>query len=107
MKPTVLAIAGFLAMSLPATAVVFNLDCALGTTQCTALPEVVGTVTVTDIPGGVAVNVAMNYGSTYKDLYFNMVGPAVLTLPALYAADGFRLVPYGGVLRRRDVDGPF
>ena len=96
MKPNVLAMAGFLAMSLPATTVVFNLDCALGTTQCTALPEVVGTVTVTDIPGGVAVNVAMNYGTTCKDFYCNIVGRAVLMLPALYAADGFQLAPYGG-----------
>lgn len=96
MKPTLLAIASCLAMSMPATAVVFNLDCALGTDVCTALPEVVGTVTVTDTTGGVAVNVVTNYGPTYKDLYFNLVAPATLTLPALYVSDGFQLVPFGG-----------
>lgn len=96
MKKTLLAIAGCIGISLPVSAVVFNLDCALGTDVCTALPEVVGTVTVTDTAGGVAVNVVTNYSPKYKDLYLNLVGPAVLTLPALYSSDGFQLVPFGG-----------
>jgi hypothetical protein len=85
-------------VSLPASAVTFNLNCVLSGTACTAFPESFGTVTVTDVAGGVSVVVDTPDSVKFIDLLFNLnVNTATFDSPAVYSENGLSLPPYQGL----------
>jgi len=85
-------------VSLPASAVTFNLTCVLSSTGCETFAEPFGTVTITDISGGVSVLVETPDSAKFKDLLFNLnIDPASVDDPAIFSPDGLTLPPYEGL----------
>jgi hypothetical protein len=81
-----------------AQAVSFDLNCMLSNSACTPFANSFGTVTITDIVGGVSVIVDTAAGGKYKDLFLNLEAPGAvsLTSPAVYSSNTFTLSPYNG-----------
>lgn len=75
----------------------FDLNCVLSNGACTTFAQSFGTVTISDISGGVNVTVVTAHGGKYKDLFFNLTDSVGLTSPAVFAANGFTLNPYSGL----------
>ena len=97
-RVAILKLLAFIVTASVVGAVQFNLNCVLGNgTVCTPFPSSFGTVTITDIAGGVSVVVDTAAGGKYKDLFLNLAGPpTTIQSPAVYSEGAFSLSPYDG-----------
>lgn len=97
-RVTILKLLAFIVTASVVGAAQFNLNCVLGNgTGCTPFPSSFGTVTITDIAGGVSVVVDTAAGGKYKDLFLNLaVAPTTIQSPAVYSVRAFSLSPYDG-----------
>lgn len=93
-----------LSVGLAAPGATFTLNCYIpgaGTT-CTTVANPYGTVSITDIVGGVSVNVVTATGGKFKDLLLNNnAASPVMDAPVVYSSNAFSLSPYSGTF---DVD---
>lgn len=94
----ILKLVAFIVTASGVGAVQFNLNCVLGNgTGCTPFPSSFGTVTITDIAGGVSVVVDTAAGGKYGNLFLNLTAPPeTIQSPAVYSAGAFNLSPYAG-----------
>jgi hypothetical protein len=84
---------------LSAASITFDLNCVLSGSSCTAFPQSLGSVVVTDrlSNDGVDVTVSTATGGKFIDLYFNVnVTPLTVTSPSVYSNNGFSMAPYTG-----------
>lgn len=93
-----------LCIGIAAPGATFTLNCFIpgaGTT-CTTAANPYGTVSITDIVGGVSVNVTTATGGKYKSLFLNNnAASPIMNAPVVYSPDAFSLSPYTGLF---DVD---
>lgn len=97
-RVAILKLLAFIVTTSVVGAAQFNLSCVLGNgTGCTPFASSFGTVTVTDIVGGVSVVVDTAAGGKYTDLFLNLaaVSPTIQS-PAIYSAGAFSLSSYDG-----------
>lgn len=90
-------------LAVPAASFTLTLNCYIpgaGTT-CTAVPVSYGSLTISDIAGGVEVNLVTALGGKFKDLLLNTTASPVLAGPADYNSNFFQLTPYSGMF---DID---